>query len=283
VSGEPRVVVLADPDRVSAEAASRIAAVLTSAAAARGRADWATTGGSSAPGLYRHLAEPPYTRSVPWGSVHLWWGDERYVPRDNPLSNAMPADEILLRFGAKGGESGWGETGLDFLNGEEPAAQIPVSNVHAIPMGPAIGRAGGPEWAAARYDEELRASGIAVEAGWPVFDLVILGVGPDGHILSVFPGSAAFDRTEWAIPIPAPAHVEPHISRVTLNPRILDVARNVLVLSTGSSKAAVLAEVFGSQVDPRRWPAQLARRENAVWLLDEAAAAGLPAGARPGR
>ncbi|HKG56988.1 MAG TPA: 6-phosphogluconolactonase [Candidatus Limnocylindrales bacterium] len=272
---QPDVVVLADPDGVAAEAASRIATALASAVEARGRADWATTGGSSAPGIYRHLAEPPFNDDVPWGRVHLWWGDERYVPRDNPLSNAMPADEILLRVGARGAQSGWGETGVDILTDRKPAADIPVSNIHAIPMGPAIGRAGGPEWAAATYEEELRASGIAVDGGWPVFDLVVLGVGPDGHVMSVFPGSAAFERSEWVLPVPAPSHVEPHISRVTLNPRVIEAAREVLVVSTGSSKADVLGQVFGSVVDPRRWPAQLARRRGATWLLDDAAAARL--------
>ncbi|MFL5681462.1 MAG: 6-phosphogluconolactonase [Chloroflexota bacterium] len=283
MSDDAQVVVLPDADSVSAEAASRIAAALSSAAQARGRADWSTTGGSAAPGIYRHLAEPPFNHDVPWDRVHLWWGDERYVPRDDRRSNAMPADEILLRFGARGGESGWGETGLDFLTGEEPAAQIPVANVHAIPAGPAIGAAGGPEWAAERYEQELRESGIAVDAGWPVFDLLLLGVGPDGHILSVFPGSAAFDRTEWALAIPAPSHVEPHVARITLNPGVVEAARSVLVVSTGESKAAVLGRVFGSERDPRTWPAQLARRAGATWLLDQAAAAGIPAGQRSGR
>src|SRR3954452_4094895 len=169
MTDDVEVVVLADPDSVSREAASRIAAALRSAVGARGRADWSTTGGSAAPGIYRHLAEPPLNREVPWDRVHLWWGDERYVPRDDRRSNAMPADEILLRFGARGGESGWGETGLDFLTGEEPAAQIPVATVHEIPAGRPIGVAGGPDWAAERYDQELRESGIAVENGWPVF------------------------------------------------------------------------------------------------------------------
>src|SRR3954471_955729 len=244
MSGDAQIVVLPDPDIVSGEAASRIAAALTSAVRTHGRADWSTTGGSAAPGIYRHLAEPPFNRDVPWDRVHLWWGDERYVPRDDWRSNAMPADEILLRFGARGGESGWGETGLDFVTGEEPAAQIPVANVHAIPAGLAIGAAGGPEWAAERYEQELRESGIAVENGWPVFDLLLLGVGPDGHILSVFPGSAAFDRTGGALPSPAPSHVEPHVARITLNPRVVDAARAVLVVSTGSSKAEVLGRVF---------------------------------------
>ncbi|HEY0442736.1 MAG TPA: 6-phosphogluconolactonase, partial [Candidatus Limnocylindrales bacterium] len=93
-------------------------------------------------------------------------------------------------------------------------------------------------------------------------------------------GSEAFDSTAWAMAIPGPTHIEPHVPRVTLNPAILDVARDVLAVVTGSGKSAVLAEVFGTTRDPRRWPAQLVRRGGATWIVDQAAAARLPAGAR---
>ena len=123
---------------------------------------------------------------------------------------------------------------------------------------------------------ELRAADLPQQEGWPVFDLIVLGVGADGHILSVFPGSAAFDSTELALAIPAPTHIEPHVERVTLNPAVVEVARQLLVVVHGEEKAPVLAEVFGPERDPRRWPAQLARRASAVWILDEAAASRLP-------
>lgn len=276
MNGEPRVEVLADPEAVSASAAEQIATILRQATDDHGRADWATTGGSMPAGIYRHLATPPLRDRVTWSAVHLWWGDDRYVPRDHPLSNVLPADQILLAATASAGLSGTGETGGDVITGRDPTADIPIDNIHAMPMGAAIGETRGPAWVAARYEAELRSAGLDVESGWPVFDLVLLGVGPDGHVLSVFPGSDTFDRPEWVLPVPAPTQVEPKVTRVTLNPHVLDVARSVLVVAQGAGKAAILGEVFGPTRDPRRWPAQLARRPGATWLLDEAAAARLP-------
>jgi len=106
---------------------------------------------------------------------------------------------------------------------------------------------------------------------------MLLGVGADGHVLSVFPGSAALASKEWALAIPAPTHIEPHVQRVTMNPAILGVARRLIVVAFGAGKASVLGDIFGAEVDPSRWPAQLARREGATWILDRAAAAALPA------
>jgi 6-phosphogluconolactonase len=94
--------------------------------------------------------------------------------------------------------------------------------------------------------------------GWPSFDMLLLGVGADGHLLSVFPGSPALDSGELALGIPAPTHIEPHVERVTLNPAVIGVARQVIVVISGAEKADAVATVFGSEVDPHRWPAQLA-------------------------
>jgi 6-phosphogluconolactonase len=270
-------VVLPDPEAVAGEGARRIAASLSSAVAGRGRVDWATTGGSAPAGIYRLLAEAPLRNEVPWDSVQLWWGDDRYVPADHPLSNVLPAEQILLNATALAGVSGTGGEPLDVALGQTVGAPIPAQQVHPFRMADAIGEARGPAWAAARYEAELRESGIQVQDGWPVFDLVLLGVGPDGHVMSVFPESAAFDSADWALPIPAPSHVEPHVSRATLNPGILDVARDVLVVVTGGRKAQILATIFGGEREPRRRPAQLVRRSGVTWLLDEAAASSLPA------
>jgi 6-phosphogluconolactonase len=276
MAAEPELVIRPDPDSTALAAAERIASILGSAADERSVANWATTGGSTPAGIYRALTLPPLLDEVPWTSVNLWWGDDRYVPRDHPLSNVEAADDILIRIGALSGQSGWGEAGEDVVLRREPAARIPVENVHPMPMSEAIGEARGPAWAAATYEAELRAAGLPERDGWPVFDLVLLGVGPDGHVLSVFPDSETFTRSEWALPVPAPTHIEPHISRVTLNPAILGAAGSIIVVAHGASKADILANVFGAEVDPQRWPAQLTRRASATWFLDEAAAAGLP-------
>ena len=210
---------------------------------------------------------------MPWEQVHLWWGDDRFVPADHPLSNVHVATSDLLEIGATSGESGTGASGVDVTGGRTAGAPIHAANVHPMPIGAAIGEAEGPDWAAQRYAGELVAAGAEFNDGVPAFDLVLIGMGPDGHVLSVFPGSAAFDAREPVLGVPAPTHVEPHVARVTLHPRILEVARSVIVVAHGAAKADVLADVLGAERDERRWPAQLARRAGATWILDEAAPA----------
>ena len=157
-------------------------------------------------------------------------------------------------------------------------AGVPPANVHAPRMTHALADGSGLDGAVSAYDAELRSAGLAMfDDGVPAFDVVLLGVGPDGHVLSVFPNSALLDDGEaWVAAIPAPTHVEPHVPRLSLTPRIIEAAGQVLVVSHGSGKAAILASVFGAERDEHRWPAQLARRENATWFLDRAAAAQLP-------
>jgi 6-phosphogluconolactonase len=266
---EPEIGVVDDGDAATALAGDRVAAALLAGVEERGRADWATTGGSSSVGIYRHLATPAHVQDVPWPSVHVWWGDDRYVPQDHALSNVKPFVDILLD--VAGHEEGTS------LGGSAAPVQLPVANVHPFRTTEAIGASRGAAACAAELAEELRAADLPVVDGWPVFDLVLLGVGADGHVLSVFPGSAAFGSKDWALAIPAPTHIEPHVQRVTLNPAILTVARRLIVVAFGAGKASVLGDIFGGEVDPARWPAQLARREGATWILDRPAAANLPA------
>lgn len=265
---EPEIIVVDDAAAASAVAGDRIGAALRGAFEARGRADWATTGGSTPIGIYRHLATPAHMNEVPWPAVHVWWGDDRYVPRDHVLSNVKPLDDILIDLPGR-------QAGQD-VGGTPIAVPLPLANLHPFRTSEAIGAARGAAACAAELERELRAEGLEVLDGWPVLDLVLLGVGGDGHVLSVFPGSAAFGSDAWALAIPAPTHIEPHVERVTLNPAILGVARQLLVVMHGADKAAVLGDIFGPEVDPNRWPAQLARREGATWILDRAAAANLP-------
>jgi 6-phosphogluconolactonase len=277
VTGEPKIEVLAVPEATSRAAAEAIADALVDAVAERGRADWATTGGSTPVGIYRELAVAPLRDIVPWQAVNVWWGDDRYVPRDHPWSNALPLDEVLVSAAARASLSGTGEYPIDVEEGIEPGVPLPVANIHAPRMGDAIGLASGPEWAAEEYGDRLRDAGLPTsDDGFPILDIVLVGVGPDGHVMSVFPGSALFDSEAWVSAVPAPTHVEPHVARISLHPRILEVARLPIVVAHGAGKAAALASVLGDEHDVRRWPAQLARREGALWFLDRAAASELP-------
>jgi 6-phosphogluconolactonase len=276
---EPAIRVLANEDAVARAAAERIASTLTRAVEERGRADFATTGGSTPVQIYRHLARAPLRDGVPWHDVHIWFGDDRYVPRDHPLSNVRLVDQVLLAAAAFAGQSGTGASGIDVEIGRDPGVVMPPEQVHPFPCAVAIGEARGAAWCAATYAEEVRSSVRLDEAGWPAFDLVLVGIGPDGHVLSVFPGSPALTSSELALAVPAPTHVEPHVERVTLNPAILGAAGDLLAVTFGSAKAPVVGAIFGPARDPSRWPAQLARRGGATWFIDEAAATQLPADA----
>ncbi len=150
------------------EAAARIAAALADAVERRGRADWVTTGGSALVARYRRLAAPPLVDAVPWAKVHVWWTDDRYVPRDHPLSNVKPFDDVLLGIAdAEEGTAGGGSSGVP----------IPIENIHPFRTGESIGRGTGAASCAAALADELRAAGLPEQEGWPVFDLIVLGVG----------------------------------------------------------------------------------------------------------
>ena len=253
--GEPRIVAVPDAAATGPAAGEVIVDALARAAAARGRADFLTTGGSTPVAIYRSLAADPFRSRMPWAGTHVWWGDERFVPREHELSNVKPLDDVLLR---------------------EGAAPLPRTNIHPFPVARTLAAGEDEAWCAAELGGELQATGIPTAEGWPVFDLVLLGVGPDGHILSVFPDSAAFHSGSWTMAVPAPTHVEPHVPRVTMNPAIVTVARAVVVVAHGAAKADVVRAVLTGPREPARLPAQLARHDRATWILDEAAAAGLP-------
>jgi 6-phosphogluconolactonase len=265
--GEPELVVVQDAEAASGVAAERIAEALKAAVAARGVAHWSTTGGSTPGAIYRQLAGPAFREAVPWDRVHLWWGDDRWVPDTDVLSNAIACWDLLVT-----------------------SVPVPHDQVHAMPIGRAMAEGRPASWAASVYADELRAAGLPLDgAGFPVLDIVLVGIGSDGHVFSVFPGSPTWDDPAWAQAVPAPAHIAPHVERVTLHPRILAAARLPLVVAHGPSKTAVVGRVFGlrrhepgdeagpQREDERALPALLARRSGAVWILDEAAAAGIPA------
>jgi 6-phosphogluconolactonase len=261
-SGEPELVVAASVEEAAAAAAERIAGAMIAAVERRGRADFCTTGGNTPVPIYRLLAQAPMVDTIPWAQVHFWWGDDRLVPRGNEESCVTSFDEVLL-----GGDASLG------------GAPVPSSNIHPIPTDRALAGFHDTRWCAAMYADELAANLPIVDGNWPRFDLILVGVGDDGHVLSVFPNSPALESMAWTMGVPAPTHIGPHLPRVTVNPRLLEAAP-VLVATWGNRKAEAIGHVFGEERDGRRWPVQRTRRTGAIWIVDGAAAARIPSNRR---
>jgi 6-phosphogluconolactonase len=254
IPGLSAVLVAPDPSGIAAAAAERIAQWTSEAIQARGSAHVALTGGSSASALASVLRERGRHAPLDWAGTHLWWGDERLVLTDDPSSTFGAAFRDLL-----------GPDGV----------RIPPANIHPIPVETAFADGMDAHWIAETYATELLTT-LPHRQGLPALDVILLGMGPDGHILSVFPGSPALEPdAPIVIAVPAPTHVEPHVARVTLTPRLLSVAGQVIVMVGGATKASMVRQVLTGERDPHRWPAQLAVRENATWLLDTGSAAEL--------
>jgi 6-phosphogluconolactonase len=244
MAAEPEIIVAPDLRELSREAAARFQRLAADRIAAAGRFSVALSGGSTPRALYRLLGEPPFHETIDWPRVHLFWGDERFVPPDHPDSNYRLAQEAFIS-----------------------TVPIPAGNVHPMPT-----EGSDPHAAAARYEETLR----RFFASRPRFDLVLLGLGADGHTASLFPGSPALDedgRLVVAVYVP-----KLDAWRLTLTPPALRSARHVMFLVSGLDKASVLREVMEGPYDPHRLPAHLVRPETGelTWLVDEAAASLLP-------
>jgi 6-phosphogluconolactonase len=241
------VLVASGPDALARTSADLVIAALAGALGERGRAHLALTGGSSASGLYRELRSRPRVGAVDWSRVHLWFGDDRVVPLDHADSNAGLARRELL-----------GEGGVP----------VPAANVHVMLAGVDTAADDAGALAAAGYSAALASLTPWVD-GVPVLDVLLLGMGPDGHILSVFPGSAALEPGAGVVlPIPAPTHIGPSVPRVTLHPAVVAAARWVLLVVGGTAKAPIVAEVLEGDPPIERYPARVARIDTATWLLD---------------
>lgn len=257
--GDPRVVVVRRAHEVSTLSARLIAEAIDDAVRARGVAHVALTGGSTAGGVYRALSSSAMLEMTPWHRTHLWWGDDRFVPRSNHLSNVWLADTELFI----GHHVGRG-------------IPIPPENIHPFPVDESLAMGAGNEACAAALARIAVRHLPSDGDGYPLFDLVLLGIGGDGHLLSCFPGSMAFDSCQWAVGIPAPTHIAPHVARVTFNPAIVVAGRAVLAMANGIGKASILGTIFSEPRDVRRWPSQIAQRSTATWVLDEDAATEMP-------
>ncbi|HEV3471015.1 MAG TPA: 6-phosphogluconolactonase [Pyrinomonadaceae bacterium] len=241
---ETGVRVFETAEEVAAAAAGRFVELAREAVAARGLFAVALAGGTTSRRAYELLASDELRGRVSWPRVHVFFGDERMVPPDAADSNFRMARESLLS-----------------------RVPVPDENVHRIEgRGDAAASAG-------RYEDELRA--FFGDADWPRFDLVMLGMGEDGHTASLFPATAALDAGRaWA----AANWVEKLGAwRVTLTAPAVNAARHVLFVVTGAGKAARLREVLRGPRDPARLPAQLIRPADGAleWFVDRAAAADL--------
>lgn len=252
----PTVRVLSDAQGVAEAAADRVVEAAAAAVAARGVFHLCTTGGSTPAALYRALREPSRVNHMPWAQTQIWFGDDRFVPRADPLSNVYPLDAQLLSTGADGAPS-----------------PLSPSAVHPWPTA-----AADAPTAASTYLGELRGAKVPhTPTGFPIFDLVLIGIGGDGHCLSVFPDSPlALDGAPVAAGVPAPTHIEPHVPRLSFSLGVLTSAREVVALAPGAAKAEALARIFDNSTTVADAPAKGALIPTATWLLDTASAANLP-------
>lgn len=241
--GPAQVVVHPGKQALADAAAARLVTALVDAQAARGKAHLVLTGGSMGSAIIASLCAVPGRSAVDWRRVSIWWGDERYLPAGDPDRNDTQNDE-----------AGLGRLGLD------------PSRVHRV-AGPDASASA--EASATAYGAEVRADGSGA------FDVVLLGVGPDGHVASLFPHHPA-QRIEDAIAISVHDSPKPPPDRVSLSFECLERSREVWFLVAGSDKARAVAAALAEGAD--RWdvPASGVHGEDATrWLLDTDASAGL--------
>jgi 6-phosphogluconolactonase len=237
-----------DAEAVSRAAAEEFVRCAGEAVNARGRFTVVLSGGSTPKRMYQLLAAPPLRDRVDWPRVFVFWGDERAVPPDHPDANYHTAHaELLTKVPVPAGN-------VFRMEGERPLAA-----------------------AAADYQEAVaRALGVPPDGPPPALDLVLLGMGPDGHTASLFPGNDALaEGTRWVVPVHGAPKPPP--DRLTMTAPLLNTAREVLFLVAGADKADRLAEVLDGPPDPHRLPSQLVRPAGGllVWYVDRSAAAKL--------
>ncbi len=219
----PEAALFPDAESLALGAAERAGEAARTAVGARGRFTLVLSGGRTPQRLYELLAEG---RGGPldWSRVHVFWGDERCVPRENPASNYRMARETLLS-----------------------RAAIPAANIHPMPCDPASAEAG-----ARSYEAELR-SFFGAE---PAFDLILLGLGPDGHTASLFPGEPTLHESKrWVLSTPGRA-ANPPVPRLTLTYPAISASRGVLLLAAGAGKKALVESAARGDA---AFPAALAR------------------------
>ena len=251
----PEVFVHASGDLLASAAAARTVTRLADAIAAEGHAHLVLTGGGIGTKVLAAIAAAPARDAVDWRRVDFWWGDERFEVAGDPERNETGARAVLL----------------DPL-GVDPA------RVHAVP-GPDGPDGDDPDAAAARYAAELAAAagqpGAGANGAVPAFDVLMLGIGPEGHVASIFPESPAAHATGSVVAVRNSPKPPP--TRISLTFSAIQAAREVWILASGAEKADAVAEAL-SGVSQDKLPAAGARgRDRTLFLIDQAAAAKLPA------
>jgi 6-phosphogluconolactonase len=240
-----RVRIVDDADALAREAAELFISNANEAVARNGSAAIVLSGGSTPKKMGQLLAEDGYRERVPWDKLHIFWGDERWVPIESPESNAGEAKRAFLD-----------EVGI-------PNERVHPFETVGIP----------PDESAARYESLVRSTVGAT--GVPSFDLILLGMGDDGHTASLFPGTDAIHETDRLVV----SNFVPKLdtTRLTFTPPLINAGRNVVFLAAGGGKADRLAEVLDGPVDIDRLPSQVVRPGHGgpTWLIDRAAAASL--------
>lgn len=242
---EREFVVLDDDEALVAAAAERIAAALE-AVGPRGAV--CLTGGSTIVPVYRRLAAPPLRERIPIERIDWFFGDDRFVPADHGLSNTAQAKTALLA-----------------------PLGVSADRIHAMPTDMAD-----PDAAARAYADTLARHYGAnrLDPARPLFDLVLLGMGSDGHVASLFPGTAAAqERDRWVVGVPDARH-PPHVPRVSLTVPALASSRTMLFIVSGADKRPALSRVLAGEDLPA---ARVGAAGSALWLVDRAAAPGTPA------
>ena len=244
---KPTLQIFTDPAELSQAAAQYFLQIADEAVAARGRFSVTLSGGRTPEALYRLLSQFPFDREVSWPQTHVFWGDERLVAPDEPGSSYGRAAKLWLN-----------------------RVAIPAENVY---------RAQGelePAVAIADYTNQLRDFSIG-QRRWPRFDLVLLGLGSDGHTASLFPGPVTPQETQEPVMAVTADYEGRPAHRLTLTPPVFNDARHVIFLVAGEKKADALAAVLQGPHNPEHWPAQRIQPQNGsvIWLVDKAAASRL--------
>ena len=248
----PSVLVHRDPDELAAAVAARLLTRMVDVQSARGEASLVLTGGSIARKVLEAVRDSPARGAVDWPRLDVWWGDERFLPAGDAERNETLAREALLD-------------------------HVPVDAARVHPMPPSDGPDGDdPEAAAARYAGELAGAARPEDHGpSPSFDVTLLGVGPDGHIASLFPGlPAVYDERPVVAVRGSP---KPPPTRISLTVPTIQRSREVWVVVAGEDKAKAVTLAL-SGAGPTQVPAAAASgRDRTLWMLDRAAAGTLPA------